>query len=206
MDKHDLAAILRGVRQGSALADFLVFSVHCHDSASGIDNDIPQGAFLRDLAHDVLDAGADVFVGHGPHQLGAIEIYKGKPIFYSLGNYIFQLGAVENVNLEGYRALGLDPRTANDADASNKLLQHYFAQPKFWQSVAVVMTYRHNAVETIKLYPLDLGESRAGTLRGLPMFAPAAEGEAILKHIEELSAPYHTRIEIEDGVGVIHVS
>ncbi|HEX8805953.1 MAG TPA: CapA family protein [Candidatus Aquilonibacter sp.] len=206
MDKHDLAAILRGIRQGSALADFLVFSVHCHDSASGIDNDIPQGAFLRDLAHDVLDAGADVFVGHGPHQLGAIEIYKGKPIFYSLGNYIFQLGAVENVNLEGYRMLGLDPRTANDVDASNKLLKHYFSQPKYWQSVAVVMTYRHNAVETIKLYPLDLGESRAGTLRGVPMFAPAAEGEAILKHIEELSAPYHTRIEIEDGVGVIHVS
>ena len=206
IDKHDLAAILRGVRQGSALSNFLVFSIHCHDSASGIDNDIPQGAFLRDFAHDVLDAGADVFIGHGPHQLGAIEIYKGKPIFYSLGNYIFQIGAVENVNLEGYRMLGLDPNSANDADADNKLLSQFFTPAKYWQSIAVVMTYRRNAVETIKLYPLDLGEKRTGTLRGVPVLAPRDEADAILKHVEALSAPYHTRIEIEDGVGVIHVS
>ncbi len=38
----------------------------------------------------MIDAGADVFVGHGPHVLRGIEIYKGKPIFYSLSNFIFQ--------------------------------------------------------------------------------------------------------------------
>jgi hypothetical protein len=206
MDKHDLAAVLHGIRQGSAISNYLVFSVHCHDSASGIDNDIPQGAFLRDLAHDVLDAGADVFVGHGPHQVGAIEIYKGKPIFYSLGNYIFQLSVGENVNSEGYRAMGLDPRTATDADVNEKFLHHYFAQPKWWQSVAVVLTYRHNALEAIRLYPIDLGRDRPAYLRGIPVLAPRDEGEAILKHIEDLSAPYHTHIDIEDGVGIIHVT
>jgi hypothetical protein len=206
MDKHDLAGILHGIRQGAALANFLVFSVHCHDSASGIDNDIPQGAFLRDLAHDVLDAGADVFIGHGPHQVGAIEIYKGKPIFYSLGNYIFQLSADEGTNPEGFRAAGLDPRTATDTDFWNVFIKRYFSQPKWWQSVAVVITYRRNALETIRLYPLDLGENRAGVLRGIPMLAPRDEGDAILKHIEALSAPYHTHIDIENGVGVIHAT
>ena len=38
----------------------------------------------------MIDAGADVVVGHGPHVLRGIEIYKGKPIFYSLANFMFQ--------------------------------------------------------------------------------------------------------------------
>ncbi|MBV8198506.1 MAG: CapA family protein, partial [Candidatus Eremiobacteraeota bacterium] len=47
MDKHDVAAIVRAVRQGNAISNFLVFSTHCHEDASGIGNDVPQGAFLR---------------------------------------------------------------------------------------------------------------------------------------------------------------
>ena len=205
MSKHDLAEILRGVRQGSAVSNFLVFSIHCHESASGIINDVPQGDFLRDFAHDVIDAGADVFVGHGPHQVGAIEIYKGKPIFYSLGNYIFQLSAQENIYPEGWSAVGLDSGTSIDEAYWEKFLGRYFKEPKWWQSVVVTMTYRHNAVETIHLYPIDLGENRPAYLRGIPALAPKEEAEAILKRIENLSAPYHTHINIENGVGVINV-
>lgn len=40
-------------------------------------------------AHDMIDAGADAVIGHHPHVIQPIEIYKGKPIFYSLGNFIF---------------------------------------------------------------------------------------------------------------------
>lgn len=205
MDKRDLAQILRGVRQGSAVSNLLVFSIHCHESASGVVNDVPQGDFLRDFAHQVIDAGADVFVGHGPHQVGAIEIYKGKPIFYSLGNYIFQLSAQENIYPEGWRAVGLDSNRSIDEAYWEKFLGHYFKEAKWWQSVVVTMTYRHNAVETIRLYPIDLGRDKPAYLRGVPALAPREEAEAILKHIEALSAPYHTRIDIENGVGVIHV-
>lgn len=206
MDQHDLASILRAVRQGSATSNFLVFSVHCHESASGIDNDVPQGDFLRVLAHDALDAGADVFVGHGPHQVGPVEIYKGKPIFYSLGNYVFQLNLAENVYPELWSELRMDPTRFTDADLMNHFLQHYFSQSKFWQSVAVLLTYRHGVVATVRLYPLDLGQDRPATLRGVPSLAPRGEAEAILKHIEALSAPYGTRIQIEDGVGLIRVT
>jgi len=49
------------------------------------------------LAHDLIDAGADVIIGHHPHVVESGEIYKNKPIFYSLGNFIFdQVGAQEN--------------------------------------------------------------------------------------------------------------
>ena len=41
------------------------------------------------LAHAMIDAGADIIIGHHPHVVQEMEIYNGKPIFYSLGNFIF---------------------------------------------------------------------------------------------------------------------
>jgi hypothetical protein len=41
------------------------------------------------LAHKLIDAGADIVIGHHPHVVGGLEIYKNKPIFYSLGNLVF---------------------------------------------------------------------------------------------------------------------
>ena len=42
----------------------------------------------RNLAHRIIDAGADIIVGHHPHIIQPIEIYKGKYIIYSIGNFI----------------------------------------------------------------------------------------------------------------------
>ena len=41
------------------------------------------------LGHAAIDAGADLVIGNHPHWAGAVEIYKGKPIFYALGNLVF---------------------------------------------------------------------------------------------------------------------
>lgn len=43
----------------------------------------------RDLAHRFITAGADLILGHHPHVVQPLEIYQGKPIFYSLGNFVF---------------------------------------------------------------------------------------------------------------------
>ena len=42
-----------------------------------------------EVGHALIDAGVDVIVGHHPHSLQAVEVYRGKPIFYSLGNFVF---------------------------------------------------------------------------------------------------------------------
>lgn len=60
----------------------------------------PRGD-LRRWARTVIDAGADAVVGHGPHVLRGVEFYRGKPIFYSLGNFLTYRG----FNLEGPLAL-----------------------------------------------------------------------------------------------------
>ena len=56
----------------------------------------PRGD-LRKFARAVIDAGADAVVGHGPHVLRGVEFYKGRPVFYSLGNFLTYRG----FNLDG---------------------------------------------------------------------------------------------------------
>ena len=51
--------------------------------------------FHTDLAHALVDAGADVVLGHHPHVLHGIEFYKGKPILYSLGHLICDIRQVQ---------------------------------------------------------------------------------------------------------------
>ena len=203
LDKHDVASITHALRQGNAVSNYLVFSVHAHESASGITNDVPQGTFLRELAHDAIDAGADAFVGHGPHQLGGIEIYKGKPIFYSLGNYIFQLAMEENIFPEAWAGFDMDPVKAIDAELMRKFLTTYFHERRYWQSVVATVTYRHNAVEKITLYPLDLGIERPVNARGVPHLAPEPEATEILERMQKLSEPFGTHIAIHNGIGTI---
>jgi len=61
--------------------------------------------FLPTFAHAVIDAGADIVVGHGPHLLHGLEFYKGKPIFYSLGNFIFEHETLERMAADDYDTL-----------------------------------------------------------------------------------------------------
>lgn len=63
--------------------DFLVFSAHW-----GVEYH-PRTTRQQDLAHTVIDAGADMVIGHHPHVVEETEMYKGKFIAYSMGNFIF---------------------------------------------------------------------------------------------------------------------
>jgi poly-gamma-glutamate synthesis protein (capsule biosynthesis protein) len=48
--------------------------------------------YMREIAHAAIDAGADAVVGHGPHFVLPVEVYKGRPIFYGMGNFSFHTG------------------------------------------------------------------------------------------------------------------
>lgn len=65
-------------------ADVVAVSVHW-----GTEFRAEPNPFQRALAHFAVDAGADFVVGHHPHCLQGVEVYGGKPIFYSLGNFVF---------------------------------------------------------------------------------------------------------------------
>lgn len=63
--------------------DILIVSFHWGMEYS------PANARQEKLAHSAIDAGADIVLGHHPHVMQKVETYKNKPIFYSLGNFIF---------------------------------------------------------------------------------------------------------------------
>jgi poly-gamma-glutamate capsule biosynthesis protein CapA/YwtB (metallophosphatase superfamily) len=76
--REELAA-LRGQ------VDILVSSHHW-----GLHQEVLE--YMTEIAHAAIDAGADLVIGHGPHFLLPIEVYKGKPIFYGMGNFSFHTG------------------------------------------------------------------------------------------------------------------
>ena len=65
--------------------------------------------FIRAFAREMIDAGADLVAGHGPHLLRGLELYKGKPIFYSLGNFIGQNELVAKIPADGYERFRAAP-------------------------------------------------------------------------------------------------
>ena len=73
-NQQDVEEIARVVRSAATLADIVIVSLHCHES--GADRSVPAD-FIPMFARAVVDAGADIFVGHGPHVLRGVEIYKG---------------------------------------------------------------------------------------------------------------------------------
>jgi len=64
--------------------DYVVVSFHW-----GIEYEDHPQEYQREFAKRVIDAGADIVIGHHPHVIQGIEIYKGKLIAYSLGDFIF---------------------------------------------------------------------------------------------------------------------
>jgi len=80
----DTVAVDALVKSGKTRADFVIMNVHWGAEYKEISNNNQ-----RQLAHEFIDAGVDIIVGHHPHVIQEIEIYKNRPIFYSLGNFIF---------------------------------------------------------------------------------------------------------------------
>lgn len=85
--QEDLDAMLEDVTAARKLADSVVLSMHwgIHYYEKIV------AEYQPIIAHAAIDAGADLILGHHPHLLKAIEVYKGKVCFYSLGEFIMQL-------------------------------------------------------------------------------------------------------------------
>jgi len=66
----------------------------------GIEYTAQTSARQRQLAHAAIDAGADLVIGSHPHWAGGVEVYDGKPIFYCLGDFVFDIDLSEQT-LEG---------------------------------------------------------------------------------------------------------
>jgi poly-gamma-glutamate synthesis protein (capsule biosynthesis protein) len=204
---NDLQEITAAIRQARQQAAWVVVSIHAHEGAPG-DRESPA-QFLTTFAHAAIDAGADVFVGHGPHVLRGIEVYKGRPIFYSLGNFFFQNETVTRLPAEFYQQYGLGPE-AQPADAFDARTgggrRGWPADPPVWESVIARVAFRQGKPAEIRLTPVTLGFGRSRAKRGHPERADPAASASILERLQRLSQPFGTEISIEDGLGKIRIA
>jgi len=82
--KTDRQRLLDDIAAAADRADYVLVSFHW-----GLEYDGYAGEAQRTLAHQAVDAGADLVIGHHPHVLQGLEIYKNKLIAYSLGDFVF---------------------------------------------------------------------------------------------------------------------
>jgi poly-gamma-glutamate capsule biosynthesis protein CapA/YwtB (metallophosphatase superfamily) len=199
----DEAGNILSVRQAKQNGNLVLFSLHNHEPDN--DSEVPPDFAIK-IAHDVIDSGADMFLGHGPHRLRGIEIYKGNPIFYSLGNFAMMNNSLDVLPPDIYEEYGVAAGTTTTAEFLQARNGREFSDRDLYESVIAINRYVHGRVSEIRLYPIDLGVSKQGAARGVPTLAGAALGRRTLERLQRLSQPFGTHISIEKGVGIIRVT
>ena len=205
LNKRDLEGNLRWVRDARRMADWVLISVHCHES--GVDRDAPPD-FLVEFARACIDEGADAFIGHGPHITRGVEMHKGRPIMYSLGNFIFQNDTVRWQPSYNYDHVQLahEDTPADFYDARSENDQRGFpADPVYWESVVARCEFKGRELRGFTLHPIELGYGKRRSQRGRPLLAGPAVARRALERIKRLSAPLGTDIRIHKGVGEVRL-
>jgi poly-gamma-glutamate synthesis protein (capsule biosynthesis protein) len=207
-NKFDMIGNLESIRAAKRQADWVIFSLHCHEGRQN-DHDRPA-EFIEEFARSCIDEGAHVFHGHGPHVLRGIEIRDGKPIFYSLGNFIYQNFTVEKLPAEFYMKFNIDPykgTTPDALDAREKIHHAYQGENAYkrWISIIPQIKLVDDEINELKIYPVQLGRNNPRSQRGRPMIAKNNEANKILEEVKTLSAAYGTDIKIKNGIGIVNL-
>jgi poly-gamma-glutamate capsule biosynthesis protein CapA/YwtB (metallophosphatase superfamily) len=215
INKSDLEGNLKAVRDAKKLSDWCFFSLHDHyngvHAPEGYRNlELPPDE-VRDFAHKVIEAGADAYIGHGPHVLRGIEVYNGKPIFYSLGNFVFQSTLIRRQPSDLFESWGLtsEHSTAELYEKREAPPAVFFNDPAYWESIIAELTWKAGALKEIRLVPIvleyDAGKPLAEqrTSAGVPRAVRGAKAKSIIENVQRLSKLYGTRVDYKDGVGLV---
>lgn len=200
-DERDMKRIEAEIDEARKQADVVLVSFHGHEY--DLEDTTVPSMFLETFSRRCIDAGADAVIGHGPHEMRGIEIYKEKPIFYSLGNFLFE---TETVSLQPHDAyvnkkLPPDMKVGSYMDNRSKNGTVGFGVlPEIWKSIMAAWTMEDGKLVSIQLYPIELGMERKRSQKGTPRMS---HNEDTLRELAGLSRPYGTEIRIENGVGYI---
>jgi poly-gamma-glutamate synthesis protein (capsule biosynthesis protein) len=212
-NQRDVEDNLRWIREARRQADWVVVSVHYHEFGgaglltAGTRAELEEpAAFVTDFAHRAVDTGADIVVGHGPHFPLGIEIYKNQPIFYSVGNLIFQNETVGFFPADAYERFDLDLRaTPSDfLDArTNGGKKGHPSDPAYWENMFAVCEFSKSRLKEIRIYPIDQGFGRPRPQRGRPVLAEGEVAARVVERVVRLSERYGTNVTVKNGLGII---
>lgn len=197
----DARRILQSIRDARQRADIVIVYQHNHVFSNhafstvfteGLPERLAPNEWLRQWSHQEIEAGADIVVMHGAPLLHGVEIYRGRPIFYDLGNFFYNL-----------------PATLT-----------YIDEPMSWESAVAYVEFEGKNLKSISLRPIVMnviGEGQPDVhdpyadnqflhTRGLPAPATGARAGYILQRIADASKPFGTTVVIKGDVAEITTS
>jgi poly-gamma-glutamate synthesis protein (capsule biosynthesis protein) len=210
MNQQDLRDILAMVREGKTRSDFMTVAIHAHhfyDTIGGergpgvpenesIDTNPSIADYLPVFAKAAIDAGADAFLGTGVHVLRGIEIYKGRPIFYGLGEFFRQMDVIGLAGMRAGADVSGDPGAGGESDPPIK-----------YESIVALSRFDHGRLTEVRLHPVELTNQGVPLAqRGIPRLASPEGARGILTRLQRLSVPLGTNIVIDGSVGVIRAA
>jgi hypothetical protein len=222
MNHNDLREVLTQIKTGKEASDFFAVNMHWHQNRFDFQHysyDHFPADFEIQFAHDAIDEGADLFVAQGVHTIKGVEIYKGKPIFYGVSNFIFQSGLMPlgKGALPGTTRPAAPPETASAQSTSavpttDAIVGEHETQG-FWQllpNLEGLLSWSHyvdGKLTEVRIYPVDLGQTYRPTDQvGIPRKPSPAVAKKILDELVEYSKPFGTKITVENGVAIIHIA
>jgi len=175
-DERDLMRVKKAIYEASLQADYIIVSLHSHQMGETEKED--PADFAKEFARYCIDSGANAVVGHGPHLLRPIEIYKNSPIFYSLGDFVLQLYNIEYAPEDFFEQYGLDSKATvhellkkRSKDFSIGLM----TDKRMFQSVIPYWETENGKLKSLKLYPISLSMDGNKSEIGLPRLEKDAE-------------------------------
>lgn len=198
----DLADVVRQVQEASRQAEWVIVSMHLHEDMF---NDQPPQCQI-DVARAVIDAGAHIFAGHGPHTPRGVEIYKGRPIFYGLGQFVLQVESIPKVTQRQQERYGLDYGSTPSEYILTQTKDETILFPprkEYFQTILPICRWEGGRLKQIEVYPIELGFKTPWGARGRPVLAAPEDAAAILAHFGGVCAGLGTRLDIAGETGII---
>ena len=198
----DMVRVEKAIYEAEFQSDFIVVSIHSHE-LSGMQKENPD-TFLVEFAHRCIDAGADAVVGTGPHILRPIEIYRGCPICYSLGDFVLQNENIPYGPEEFYEDYGLNSDSTMRElfqKRSNNFTRGLQTDRRAFESVVPLCSYRGGELKHLLLLPIELGFGGPRSTSGLPRPMLGAD---FIERLSSMSSPYGTNIVMrDDGIAEV---
>lgn len=203
-NKADMERLKAAISQAKTQADYVLVSIHAHQTGGNAKECVP--AFLQEFAHTAIDLGAAAVIGHGPHLLRPIEIYGGRPIFYSLGDFVIHNENFEYMPEDYYNTYGLTsdaPMNELYRRRSKDYTRGLLTDRRMLESVIPYFEIQGEKLIKLELYPIEMGFDEPRFRTGNPRFS---KDHGIIQRLAEMSKEYGTVITVDErGYGIVKV-
>ncbi len=196
INQADIARVEKAIYEAQFQADYIMVSVHSHQLSGDAKENPSQ--FLQDFAHHCIDAGAHAVVGHGPHLLRPVEVYKDCPIFYSLGDFVLQLYNVEVAPEDFFTKHGLTSgSTVHELlkKRSKNFTVGLMEDPRMFRSVIPFWETEGTKLKKLTFMPVEMSMKGNKSENGLPRRSYNPE---IAEYFAKMCEPFGTKIILRD--------